>query len=131
MCGKCTSREFMIPTPLPPPIQYYPPSPPSSHYHSLTKTLSQLFSNSNPAILKYISTPSCIQEQIGTLPDANQRKQLNPQHLILHTGLWTPCLSAVTVPPARRPPKPLDQKRGIVISFPKVFLLVAFCLIWS
>ena len=36
-----------------------------------------------------------------------QRKQFSPQSRILNTGLRTPWRSAVIVPPARRPPKPL------------------------
>ena len=44
--------------------------------------------------------PSLVRSQVRP-----HRKQFSPQHRKRNTGLWMPCLSAVTVPPARRPPK--------------------------
>lgn len=41
---------------------------------------------------------------MGTIPHL---KQLRPQKRKRKCGLWTPCRSAVTLPPARRPPKGL------------------------
>jgi len=49
-------------------------------------------------------------------PRRIHRKQFKPQNRMRHTGLCTPCRSAVTVAPARRLPKPLLQKRGMDFS---------------